>query len=233
MRLKQVVEGTETRVGRFFDSVVTGVIFVAVVSFSFETLPDLQPETQTFLHWVEIVCVFLFTVAYVLRVVVADRKIAFLFSVHGLIDLAAILPFYIALGVDLRSIRAIRLLRFLRILKLARYTKAIDRLRQAVGIAREEILVFLGGAGVLIYLSAVGVYYFENEAQPEVFVSVFHSLWWSVVTLTTVGYGDVYPIMLGGRIFTVVVLMAGLGMVAVPSVSPRLWRVCEPLTRRK
>ena len=199
MRLKQVVEGTETRVGRFFDSVVTGVIFVAVVSFSFETLPDLQPETQTFLHWVEIVCVFLFTVEYVLRVVVADRKIAFLFSVHGLIDLAAILPFYIALGIDFRSIRVIRLLRFLRILKLARYTKAIDRLRQAVGIAREEILVFLGGAGVLIYLSAVGVYHFENEAQPEVFVSVFHSLWWSVVTLTTVGYGDVYPITLGGR----------------------------------
>ena len=60
-------------------------------------------------------------------------------------------------------------------------------------------MVFLGGAGVLIYLSAVGVYYFENEAQPEVFVSVFHSLWWSVVTLTTVGYGDVYPIALGGR----------------------------------
>ena len=235
MRLKQVVEGTETRVGRFFDSVVTGVIFVAVVSFSFETLPDLQPETQTLLHWVEIVCVFLFTVEYVLRVVVADRKIAFLFSVHGLIDLAAILPFYIALGIDFRSIRVIRLLRFLRILKLARYTKAIDRLRRAVGIAREELLVFLGGAGVLIYLSAVGVYYFENEAQPEVFVSVFHSLWWSVVTLTTVGYGDVYPIMLGGRIFTVVVLMAGLGMVAVPSglIASALARVCEPLTRRK
>mgnify|MGYP003767444705 FL=1 len=99
-----------------------------------------------------------------LRVVVADRKITFIFSVHGLIDLAAILPFYIALGIDLRSIRAIRLLRFLRILKLVRYTKAIDRLRRAVGIAREELLVFLGGASLLIYLSAVGIYYFENEA---------------------------------------------------------------------
>ena len=102
---------------------------------------------------------------YVLRVVVADRKITFIFSVHGLIDLAAILPFYVALGIDLRSIRAIRLLRFLRILKLARYTtKAIDRLCRAAGIAREELLVFLGGAGLLIYLSAVGIYYFENEA---------------------------------------------------------------------
>jgi len=70
---------------------------------------------------------------------------------------------------------------------------------------------------VFIYLSAVGIYYFENEAQREIFVSVFHSLWWSVVTLTTVGYGDVYPITLGGRIFTIVVLMAGLGMVVVPT----------------
>ena len=130
----------------------------------------------------------------------------------------SILPFYIAFGIDLRSIRAIRLLRFLRILKLARYTKAIDHLRRAVGIAREELLVFLGGAGVFIYLSAVGVYYFENEEQSEVFVSVFHSLWWSVVRAADDGrFGDVYPITLGGQIFTVVVLTAGLGMVAVPS----------------
>ena len=116
---------------------------------------------------------------YVLRVVGADRKGAFILSLHGLIDLAAILPFCIAFGIDLRSIRAIRLLRFLRILKLARYTKAIDRFRRAVGIAREELLASLGGA--------VGVYYFENEEQPEVFVSVFHRLWWSVLPLTTVG----------------------------------------------
>ena len=75
--------------------------------------------------------------------VVADRKVAFILSMHGLIDLAAILPFYIALGVDLRSIRAVRLLRFLRILKLARYTRAIDRLRRAVAIAREELWVVL------------------------------------------------------------------------------------------
>ena len=82
-------------------------------------------------------------VEYLLRVVVADRKVAFILSMHGLIDLAAILPFDIALGVDLRSIRAVRLLRFLRILKLARYTRAIDRFRRAVAIAREELWVVL------------------------------------------------------------------------------------------
>ena len=215
MSLKQIVEGTETRAGRLFDSVITGFIFLAVVSFSFETLPNLRPEAQALLRWVEIVCVFLFTVEYFLRVVVADRKVAFILSMHGLIDLAAILPFYIALGVDLRSIRAVRLLRFLRILKLARYTRAIDRFRRAGAIAREELLVFLGGAGVLIYLSAVGIYYFENEAQPEIFVSVFHSLWWSVVTLTTVGYGDVYPISTKSKLIVIAQIMCIFGILCI------------------
>jgi voltage-gated potassium channel len=108
-------------------------------------------------------------------------------------------------------------LRLLRILKLARYSGAIVRFQRAVALAREELLVFLGIAVMLIYLSAVGIYYFEREAQPEQFASVFHSLWWAVVTLTTVGYGDAFPVTLGGRMFTFAVLMAGLGIVAVPT----------------
>ena len=70
---------------------------------------------------------------------------------------------------------------------------------------------------LLIYFSAVGIYYFENDAQPEKFASVFHSMWWSVVTLTTVGYGDVYPVTVGGRLFTFIVLLVGLGFVSVPA----------------
>ncbi len=108
-------------------------------------------------------------------------------------------------------------MRLLRAVKLARYSDAMNRFRRAAVIAREELIVFLGVAGMLMYLSAVGIYYFENEAQPEVFASVFHSLWWAVVTLTTVGYGDTFPITLGGRLFTAAVLMAGLGSVAVPT----------------
>jgi voltage-gated potassium channel len=121
------------------------------------------------------------------------------------------------LGIDLRAVRALRLLRLLRILKLARYSSAIGRFQRAVALAREELVVFLGIAVMLIYLSAVGIYYFEHEAQPDLFASVFHSLWWAVVTLTTVGYGDAFPVTLGGRMFTFAVLMAGLGIVAVPT----------------
>lgn len=84
-------------------------------------------------------------------------------------------------------------------------------------IAKEELILFSCVAAIMLYLSAVGIYYFENAAQPESFKSIFHSLWWAVATLTTVGYGEVYPITIGGKIFTFFVLMLGLGVVAVPT----------------
>ena len=91
------------------------------------------------------------------------------------------------------------------------------RLRRALLIMREELILFLSVAIVLIFLAAVGIYHFEKDSQPELFASVFHSLWWAFVTLTTVGYGDMYPITLGGRIFTVLILLVGLGLVAAPA----------------
>ncbi|WP_411710902.1 potassium channel family protein [Legionella septentrionalis] len=84
-------------------------------------------------------------------------------------------------------------------------------------MAKEELVLFLSAALIILFLAGVGIYYFENEAQPEVFSSVFHSLWWAVATLTTVGYGDIYPVTVGGKIFTFFVLVIGLGVVAVPA----------------
>ena len=122
-----------------------------------------------------------------------------------------------ALGIDFRSVRAFRLLRLFRLAKLARYSHAVRRLHRAVLIAKEELVLFASVAAVLIFVSAVGIYHFERDAQPEQFASVFHSMWWAVVTLTTVGYGDVYPVTAGGRAFTFVVLVLGLGVVAFPA----------------
>ena len=217
MTLKRIVEDTDTPAGRAFDSVVVLLILLSIATFSLETLPNLPPAIVSALDLAEIVLVALFTIEYGLRIALADDRWGFVRSFSGLIDLVAILPFYVSLGVDLRSVRVLRLLRLLRILKLARYSGAIVRFQRAVALAREELLVFLGIAVMLIYLSAVGIYYFEREAQPEQFASVFHSLWWAVVTLTTVGYGDAFPVTLGGRMFTFAVLMAGLGIVAVPT----------------
>ena len=217
MRLKHIVEQSDTRVGRGFDTVVFALIVVSLITFSIDTLPNLSPAASAILSWIELATVLLFTGEYLIRLAVADSRWRFVRSFFGVIDLVAILPFYLAVGVDLRAVRTFRLLRLIRILKLARYSDAIRRLRRAVGIVREELVIFLNVALILIFLSAVGIYYFEHESQPEHFASVFHSLWWAVVTLTTVGYGDMFPITTGGRVFTFFVLFIGLGIVAVPT----------------
>ena len=215
--IKQIVENNDTKRGRVFDFVLQSLILVSIVSYSLETLPDLKPGTRRILRFIEVGTVIVFTMEYLLRLFVADRKFGFIFSFFGIVDLLAILPFYVGLGIDLRSIRAIRLFRLFRMLKIARYNRALQRFHRAFLIAREELVLFLLAASMLLYFSAAGVYHFEHEAQPEVFTSIFTSLWWGVVTLTTVGYGDMYPITTGGRFFTMVILMIGLGVVAVPA----------------
>jgi voltage-gated potassium channel len=227
--LKRVVEESDSGPGRLFDLFIQGLIVVSLVSFSFHTLPDLKPETRDLLHFFEIGCITIFTIEYALRLFVAKPKLRFVFSFFGIVDLAAILPFYVATGLDMRAVRALRMLRLFRILKLVRYSRAIKRFSRAFEIVREELILFFCVTVVLLYLSAVGIYYFENAAQPEKFASVFHSLWWSIITLTTVGYGDIYPITVGGRIFTFFVLMLGLGVVAVPTglISTALSRARE------
>jgi voltage-gated potassium channel len=217
MDLKRTMERADTPAGHWVDRVIEALIVVSLVSFAIETLPDLAESTRDALRVVEIVIVAVFTVEYVLRIAVADNKLRFVTSFFGVVDLMAILPFYIAVGVDLRSVRAFRLLRLFRALKLARYSAAVRRFHVAFRIAKEEVILFFVVALMVTFLAAVGIYYFENPAQPERFKSVFHSLWWAVETLTTVGYGDVHPVTTGGKVFTFFVLMIGLGVVAVPT----------------
>lgn len=216
-RLKGWVERTDTPAGRTFDLMIQGLILLSLATFSWETVPGMSSETLEFLRLTEIVMVLIFTAEYLLRILVADNRRAFIFSFYGIVDLAAILPFYLTTGLDLRSVRAVRLLRLFRILKLGRYSPAMRRFRLAFSHAKEELTLFLGASAVMVYLASVGIYYFENPRQPEAFASVFHAMWWAMVTLTTVGYGDVYPVTLGGRLFTGVVLLVGLGIVSVPA----------------
>jgi len=217
MNLKEIVEQADTKQGRIFDLTIQFLIIVSLISFSIETLPNLSKTMQSVLWYIELFTVSVFTIEYLLRLSVADRKLKFVFSFYGIIDLLAILPFYISSGIDLRSIRALRLFRLFRSLKLFRYSKAIQRFTQAFLMMKEELAIFLMSTTFLLYFSAVGIYYFENPAQPEQFKSIFHSLWWATATLTTVGYGDVYPVTTGGRIFTFFILIIGLGIVAVPA----------------
>lgn len=216
-RIKNTIENTETPQGRFFAFTIQILIIISLITFSINTLPNLSKSTGQLLQVIEFLTVAIFTIEYLLRISVSDNKFGYIFSFFGIIDLMAILPFYIASGLDLRTVRIFRLLRLFRILKLLRYSKVINRFHRAFLIAKEELILFFFVSVILLYLSAVGIYYFENEAQPEQFKSVFHCLWWAVATLTTVGYGDIFPITAGGRVFTFFVLMIGLGVVAVPA----------------
>lgn len=141
-----------------------------------------------------------------------------MFSFFGFIDFVAILPFYLSFGiVDARTIRILRFLRLARVAKLHRYSRAWKRLVRAFREIKDELVVFCGMSAVLIYLSSVGIFLCERDAQPETFKSVMHSMWWAIATLSTVGYGDVYPITVAGKIFTSLILVIGLGFISVPS----------------
>jgi len=207
---------SDTKIGRVFDVLIQVLILLSLVSFSIETLPNVGETTYHILNTFELFCVVIFSLEYLLRLLSTKRfKYAFTFS--GVIDLVAILPFYITSGVDLRSLRIFRLLRVFRVFKFLKYSNSLDRLLNAFSSIKGELFIFSVVTSFLLYLSAVGIYYFENPAQPEKFKSIFHSLWWSVTTLTTVGYGDMYPITTGGKLFSTLVVFLGLGLVAVPS----------------
>ncbi len=216
LRLRRVLESVNTREGRIFAFTIQGLIFISLLGFAIDTLPNLPRWARKALYGLELFTVGIFTIEYILRIWVARRPLRYIFSFYGLIDLLAILPFWLGLA-DMRALRILRFIRLLRLLKVLRYVRALDRLERALRIVREELIVFLGLAMLLIFLAAAGIWHFEHEAQPEKFASVFHALWWAVVTLTTVGYGDAFPVTLGGRIFTTIILILGIGLVTVPS----------------
>ncbi len=203
--------------GNQMENILQIVIVYSIITLTLETLPDLTLGQRHFFEISEIVCVSIFSVEYLFRLFKSNNKLKFVFSFMGVIDLISILPFYLNLGSGSRALRIIRLFRIFRLLKLARYNKAISRFQQAFTSVKEELVLFFLASFFLIYLVSVGIYYFENEAQPQAFQSIVHSFWWSVVTLTTVGYGDVYPITIGGKIFTFFVLMIGVGIITIPA----------------
>lgn len=228
--VREALEGTSPVVGRKVVLALQGLIVLSVLSIGIETLPGLRPGVSRALAALETVTIIVFTAEYLVRLVVTPRPLRYVFSFWGLIDLLAILPYYLLTGVDLRSLRAFRLLRLFRLFKLTRYTAAADRLAVALRGVVGELALFTCVALVITYICALCIYYFEHDAQPEAFASVFHAMWWAAVTLTTVGYGDVVPVTAGGRIFTVLLLFVAVGVVAVPTglVAAALTRLREP-----
>jgi voltage-gated potassium channel len=200
-----------------WETVIEVLVVANLVALAFETLPTLSPFWREALWGFEVFCAAVYTIEYGIRLFLARPRLKYVTSFYGVIDLLAIMPFWLMAAFNLQAVRAFRLLRLLRLFKLVRYTNAVQRFRRAFEIARDDLVLFGVVALIVLYLSAIGIYHFEHEAQPDKYTSVFDSLWWALATLTTVGYGDIYPITVGGRMFTFIVLVMGLGVIAVPS----------------
>ena len=221
-KLREIVEpNVDTKASRSFDLAIQFFILISLVDFTIGTLPDLSPPARRWLRVFEIVTVTVFTVEYALRIILAERKLRFVLSFYGIIDLLAILPFYLGLAVgptvDLRALRIVRAFRLLRVLKMFRYSRALRHISEAVKEVKEELILYLMATAFLIFLASTGIYYFERDVPNTPFKSVLHALWWAVVTLTTVGYGDIVPQTVGGRVFTGLLLLIGIGTISVPS----------------
>lgn len=181
-------------------------------------------------RYFEIVSVILFTVEYLLRLWTSDivfpnektkfkSLLKYMFSFMALVDLFAILPFYLPMiiSIDLRFLRMFRLSRIFRILKINRYTKALSHISSVIKDKKDELSATIFILIFLVMISATLMYYVESEVQPYAYPNIISSFWWAIATLTTVGYGDVYPITVIGKIFASIISVLGIGLVALPT----------------
>ena len=208
-RLRTIIEGN------ICSGLIQFLILASAVVFVIESDSSTDAHAT---HFVVLDTTFfvLFSIEYILRVIIEPRKRDFIFSFYGIIDLLAILPSLFLLP-GFRVLRILRFLRVFRIFKATRFILAVDRLTEALNEIRRELLALVILSLMLVYLAACGIHYFERGVQPEAFGSILDSMWWAVVTLTTVGYGDVYPTTPGGKIFTALVTLVGVGLIAIPS----------------
>lgn len=226
------VAANEDPVARSVNIAIMTLILFSVVSVVIETVEAIAAEHRTFFRWGEIVTVAVFSAEYVLRLwtCTLDPKYAapvagrlkFALTGYALIDLAAVVPFYVTLAtrfvrVDFRFLRAARLLRFFRLFKLGRYSSSMQTLGSVFRRKKEEIVITLFLVAILITIASSLMYFVENPVQPDKFSSIPESMWWAVATLTTVGYGDIYPVTPLGKVCGAVVAVLGIGLFALPA----------------
>jgi voltage-gated potassium channel len=218
-RLHEIVFEADTPAGRAFDLVVVALILLAILAAILETLPDLSPGAGAALVTAEWVFTALFTLEYVARLVSVGRPLRYAVSFFGIVDLFAVLPTYLSLvfpgAQSLLVIRSLRLLRVFRILKLSRYLHEAQTLRAALAQSREKITVFL--ATVVISVLIVGALMYLVEGPEHGFRSIPESMYWAVVTMTTVGYGDISPKTPLGRLIASALMVFGYSLIIVPT----------------
>ncbi|REE01284.1 ion transporter [Marinoscillum furvescens] len=218
-KLYIIVFGTDTPAGKLFDVVLLVAILLSIVVVMLESVSALQARFDHVFDLLEWTFTILFSIEYITRIFITRRPEKYVFSFLGLIDLIALLPTYIALfvtgGSYLVVIRAIRLLRVFRILKLTRYLSEAQMLGSALNSSKRKILVFMGAVSTLVMITGTLMYLIEGGQNG--FTSIPRSIYWAVVTVTTVGYGDIAPQTVLGQSFATVLMLMGYAIIAVPT----------------
>jgi voltage-gated potassium channel len=229
-RTWQILEpaGEDDAASRRFDGFLLTLIALNVLAVVVESVAWVRQDYGWFLTRFEWFSIAAFSIEYLMRVWSAPSderyrgalggRLRFVRSPMALVDLLAVLPFYLPfVGIDLRVVRTLRLLRLFRAAKLWRYVSAVGVMAGVIRSRREELVVTTFVLLALLLVSSSLMYYAEHEAQPEAFSSIPAAMWWAVATLTTVGYGDVYPVTALGRLLASIVAVLGIGFVALPT----------------
>jgi voltage-gated potassium channel len=219
----------DDRLSKRFDIFIMSLIILNVLLVIIETEEPIYRRFKYWLDLFEFISVMIFSVEYLLRLWTCTYfhkyrhpvwgRIKFIFSFEGLIDLFAILPFYLPLffQMDGRFLRVLRIFRLVRLFKMGRYSTAFGLITKVIKDRKEELVVSFTMLVVMLVFASGLMYYIEHEAQPEAFTSIPETMWWGVATLTTVGYGDVYPITALGRLLGAFIAILGIGIFALPA----------------
>jgi voltage-gated potassium channel len=228
-RLYRILEQPEAsdRIAQVWNLTIVGAIAMSTIALIAETVDSVARQFQPMLQTIELASLVLFGTEYAARLWVITcspryshpffGRLRFALTPLALIDLLAIAPALVAARVDLRFLRVARLARVLRILKLARYSQGIGLIGRVVKRKREELLVALGLFVILLVMTSALMYFAEHDAQPKPFSSIPAAMWWAVVTMTTLGYGDVYPVTVLGRILAGMTALLGIFAFALPT----------------
>lgn len=211
----------------FFQWFMLILISLNVMAVILATVQAINQQFNQFFNWFETFSVMIFSLEYLLRLWSCTSapgrgplwgRIKFAFYPMTIIDLLSVLPFYLPLlGLDLRFLRMLRLFRVFRLVKIGRYYQSLNLMRNVFANKKEEIILSATIMAVLLVLSSSFLYYLENEAQPKAFSSIPAAMWWAVTALTTVGYGDIYPITPLGKFVASLIAISGIGMFALPT----------------
>jgi voltage-gated potassium channel len=218
-----------TKWDKIINSFIIILIILNVAAVMLETVPSIHEPYKEFFRVFDMVSVFIFTVEYLLRVWSCNHdsrythsflgRLRYIFSRDALIDLLAILPYYlhIVIGLDLRVLRILRLLRLLRLFRLTSYMKSAEIMRNVFKKRANDLKISLTLIIFLIIIASCLVYFTEHTAQPQIFSSIPATMWWAVITITSVGYGDMIPITVAGKTLTGIIVLLGLAVYALPA----------------